>query len=148
MTAVRTDRGTIACEVVVNAGGMFAWELGQLAGVEVPVVPFAHQYVLLRLPGVEVPLDLPTMRDPDRLVYFRRDAAGLIMGGYERDPAPWSLRGVPADFNNKLLEFDWDRFLPLSDNAALDRPRRRRGGGGARHQRTRGLHPGRRVHPG
>lgn len=122
VSAVRTDRGTIECDVVVNAGGMFAWELGRMVDVEVPVVPYGHQYVLLRLPDVDadrdLPTDLPTMRDPDRLVYFRRDAAGLIMGGYERNPAPWSVRGVPADFNNRLLEFDWDRFLPLSELAA------------------------------
>jgi 4-methylaminobutanoate oxidase (formaldehyde-forming) len=57
------------------------------------------------------------MRDPDLLVYFRRDAGGLVMGGYERDPAPWGLDGIARDFNNRLLPEDWSRFEPLSQNA-------------------------------
>ena len=63
------------------------------------------------------PLDMPTMRDPSLLVYFRPESGGLIMGGYERDPAPWSLDGIPPDFNGKLLEEDWPRFEPLLENA-------------------------------
>ena len=62
--------------------------------------------------------DLPQLRDPDNLVYFRREGAGLVLGGYERDPAPWSVDGVPADFNNRLLPEDWDRFAPLMEAAA------------------------------
>ena len=50
------------------------------------------------------------MRDPDRLCYFREEVGGLCMGGYERDPMPWSLDGVPPDFNHRLLEPDWPRF--------------------------------------
>ena len=57
------------------------------------------------------------MRDPSLLVYFRPESGGLIMGGYERDPLPWSLDGIPADFNGKLLDEDWQRFEPLLENA-------------------------------
>jgi glycine cleavage system aminomethyltransferase T/glycine/D-amino acid oxidase-like deaminating enzyme len=113
--AVETDKGEIETEVVVNAGGMFAAELGRLAGVTVPIVPMAHEYVVTRPSGL--PLDMPTMRDPSLLVYFRPESGGLVMGGYERDPAPWSLDGIPADFNGKLLEEDWPRFEPLLENA-------------------------------
>src|SRR5437773_10971398 len=60
---------------------------------------------------------MPTMRDPSRLVYFRPESGGLVMGGYERDPAPWGLDGIPADFNGRLLTEDWDRFDPLMQNA-------------------------------
>ncbi|HEX9259592.1 MAG TPA: FAD-dependent oxidoreductase, partial [Acidimicrobiales bacterium] len=116
VTSVDTDRGRVECEVVVNAAGMYAWEVGRLAGVHVPLAPFAHQYVITR-PRAEVPRSLPTMRDPDRLVYFREEVGGLLMGGYERNPAPWGLFGIPADFNNRLLDFDWDRFLPLTESA-------------------------------
>src|ERR671911_116396 len=112
---VVTDRGSIEADVVVNAGGMFAAELGRLAGVIVPVVPMAHEYLVTRPAGL--PLDMPTMRDPSLLVYFRPESGGLIMGGYERDPAPWSLEGIPGDFNGKLLEEDWPRFEPLLENA-------------------------------
>ncbi len=112
----RGERTRIRCEVVVDAGGMFAPEIGRLAGVSVPIIPMAHQYLLTeRIDGVTP--DLPTMRDPDNLVYFREEVGGLCMGGYERDPAPWSLDGVPADFNGRLLEPDWPRFEEIMDGA-------------------------------
>jgi len=84
-----TERdGPIRADVVVDAGGIYATQIGHLAGVEVPVVPFEHQYLLTE-PIEGMPSELPTMRDPDRLVYFRREAGGaLVMGGYERDPRP------------------------------------------------------------
>jgi glycine cleavage system aminomethyltransferase T len=117
VTHVDTDRGRIECEVVVNAGGVFAHEIGRLAGVNVPVVPMAHQYALAR-PREPVPRDLPTMRDPDRLVYLREEVGGLVVGGYERDPEPWCVDGdIPSTFNNSLLPPDWDRFLPLTEAA-------------------------------
>ena len=112
---VSTDKGDIEAEIVVNAGGMFAAELGRLAGVNVPIVPMAHEYLVTRPSGL--PLEMPTMRDPSLLVYFRPESGGLVMGGYERDPAPWSLDGIAPDFNGKLLEEDWPRFEPLLENA-------------------------------
>ncbi len=85
---VTEEHGSIAADVVVNAGGIYATQLGHLAGVEVPVVPFEHMYVLTE-PIEGVSPGLPTMRDPDRLVYFRGEAGGgLVMGGYERIPRP------------------------------------------------------------
>ena len=115
VAGVVTDKGAIETEIVVNAGGMFAQELGELAGVNVPIVPMAHEYLITRPSGLSH--DLPTMRDPSLLVYFRPESGGLIMGGYERDPLPWSLDGIPADFNGKLLAEDWPRFEPLLENA-------------------------------
>ena len=118
VTGVRTDKGDIAAEVVVNAGGMYANQIGRLAGVEVPVVPFAHQYLVTKpIDGVRP--DFPTMRDPDRLVYFRVEGGGsIVMGGYERNPAPWAVQeGPPPDFNNTLLPEDWERFEPLAEAA-------------------------------
>lgn len=117
VTHVDTDKGRITCDVVVNAGGMYAHEIGRMAGVNVPIVPMAHQYAITR-PKVTIPSDLPTMRDPDRLVYFREEVGGMIMGGYERNPDPWCLDGnIPPTFNNTLLAPDWDRFLPLTEAA-------------------------------
>lgn len=117
VTHVETDKGTITCDVVVNAGGMYAYEIGQMVGVNVPLVAMAHQYAITR-PKATVPSDLPTMRDPDRLVYFREEVGGMIVGGYERNPDPWCLDGrIPPTFNNTLLTPDWDRFLPLSESA-------------------------------
>src|SRR5438477_7079954 len=120
VTGVETDKGSIETEIVVNAGGMFAAELGRLAGVVVPVVPMAHEYLITKPNGV--PLDVPTMRDPSLLVYFRGESGGLVMGGYERDPAPWGLDGIPADFNGRLLPEDWERFEELMQNAIVRVP--------------------------
>ena len=118
--AVETDKGAIETEIVVNAGGMYARDIGLLAGVNVPIVPMAHEYLVLEPSGLAT--DMPTMRDPTLLVYFRPESGGLIMGGYERNCAPWSLEGIPADFNAKLLEEDWPRFEELMENAVVRVP--------------------------
>ncbi len=120
VTGIVTDKGEIETEIVVNAGGMYARDIGRLAGVEVPVVPMAHEYLVLEPTGL--PTDMPTMRDPSLLVYFRPESGGLIMGGYERHCAPWSLDGIPADFNAKLLDEDWPRFEELLENAIVRVP--------------------------
>ncbi|CAN5600488.1 FAD-dependent oxidoreductase [soil metagenome] len=114
--AVVTDQGVIRCETVVNAGGIWAGELGHLAGLNVPVIPMAHQFLTTK-PMEGVHANLPTMRDPDLLVYFREEVGGLVVGGYERDPAPWGLDGIPHDFNHRLLSPDLERFEPLMEGA-------------------------------
>jgi len=116
VSEVVTDQGRMACEVVVNAAGMWASEIGRLVGVSVPVVPIAHQYLVTR-PIEGVRRDLPVLRDPDHLVYFREEVGGLIVDGFERKPAPWGLDGIPRDFNHTLLPPDWDRFAPLMEQA-------------------------------
>lgn len=114
--AVVTDSGPIRTAVIVNATGIWAPEIGRLAGVSVPLVPFQHQYVHVR-PRERISPDLPTMRDPDDLVYFRPYEGDIITGGYGRRPAPWALDGVPASFSHKLLEPDWERFTPLFETS-------------------------------
>jgi glycine cleavage system aminomethyltransferase T/glycine/D-amino acid oxidase-like deaminating enzyme len=110
------EQTEIQADVVVNAGGMFAPEIGRLAGVNVPIIPMAHEYLFTEaIEGVHP--GLPTMRDPDNLVYYREEVGGLCMGGYERHPAPWALDGVPPDFNGKLLAPDWPRFEEIMDGA-------------------------------
>src|SRR4051794_16281653 len=124
VTGVSTDKGDVEAEVVVLAGGMYAAELGRLAGVRIPIVPMAHEYVVTapfraRVAGEH----LPTMRDPDLLVYFREEGGGLVMGGYERPCAPWSLTGpggldaIPFDFNGQLLQGDPDRLEEIVANS-------------------------------
>jgi glycine cleavage system aminomethyltransferase T/glycine/D-amino acid oxidase-like deaminating enzyme len=124
---IRTDWGDIEAEVVVNAAGMYAAEIGRMAGVRVPVIPFAHEYLVTqpfreRGTGGEL-THLPTLRDPDNLVYFREEGAGLVMGGYERHSAPWFLDEdqvdrIPPDFNGRLLEEDWPRFEEIAINSS------------------------------
>ena len=80
----------------------------------------AHEYLITKPSGV--PLDVPTMRDPSLLVYFRGESGGLVMGGYERHPAPWGLDGIPSDFNGQLLPEDWERFEELMTNAVVRVP--------------------------
>ncbi len=118
-----TEWGEVEAEIVVNAGGMFAAELGRMAGVRVPIVPFAHEYLVtqpFRDRGAGE--HLPTLRDPDLLIYFREEGAGLVMGGYERHSAPWALDEhlldrIPLDFNGRLLEEDWPRFEEIAENS-------------------------------
>jgi glycine cleavage system aminomethyltransferase T/glycine/D-amino acid oxidase-like deaminating enzyme len=83
--AVETDQGTIRTEIVVNAAGAAAGAVARLAGAHVPVVPMRHQYALTD-PIDGVGPELPTVRDPDRIVYFRPKDGGLLVGGYARDP--------------------------------------------------------------
>ena len=117
VTGVVTDHGAIEAEVVVNAGGIWAHELGRLAGVEIPVVPMEHQYLITRpIDGVRA--DFPTLRDPDNLVYVREEVGGLVVGGYERNPDPWHVSDpIPRDFNHRLLPEKWERFESIADGA-------------------------------
>ncbi|WP_327085695.1 FAD-dependent oxidoreductase [Nonomuraea sp. NBC_01738] len=116
---VRTDQGDIECEIVVNCGGMFAPEIGRMAGVRIPIIPMSHQYVITD--AFHEHTGLPTLRDPDLLVYYRQEVQGLVMGGYERTSAPW-LDPVPPDFNGRLLPEDWDRFTEISENSRIRVP--------------------------
>jgi 4-methylaminobutanoate oxidase (formaldehyde-forming) len=90
--------------------------------VRVPVVPFAHEYLVTQPFRERDDGHLPTLRDPDLLVYYREEGGGLVMGGYERHSAPWSLRpdgldAIAPDFNGILLEEDWDRFEEIAVNS-------------------------------
>jgi 4-methylaminobutanoate oxidase (formaldehyde-forming) len=108
-TGVSTALGDIACHVVINCAGQWAKEVGRMAGVSVPLQSVEHQYMVTEaIEGVE--RDLPTLRDPDRLIYFKEEVGGLVMGGYEPNPIPWALDGIPEGFHFTLLESNWDHF--------------------------------------
>ena len=122
VVGVQTDKGYIECEIIVNCGGMFAPEIGRLVDVRIPIVPMSHQYLITEnfLP-VGTPT-LPSLRDPDLLIYFRQEVNGLVMGGYERESRPWTasrekLDSIPADFNGKLLPEEWERFEEIAINS-------------------------------
>jgi glycine cleavage system aminomethyltransferase T/glycine/D-amino acid oxidase-like deaminating enzyme len=121
---VKTERGDIETEVVVNAGGMYAAELGRMAGVRIPVIPMSHQYLITEPFRERDGTRLPTLRDPDLLIYFREEGQGLVMGGYERQSKPaflpngtTGLDEIPPDFNGRLLEDDVDRFEEITENS-------------------------------
>ena len=113
---VVTDRGAIRTEVVVNAAGMWANGIARMVGLRLPLIPFAHLYLITK-PIEGLDHEVPTMRDPDHLVYWREEVGGLVTGGYERNPQPFGLDGIPDDFRYKLLPPDWERFTPLMENS-------------------------------
>ena len=116
VTEVVTNRGSIKTENVVNAAGQWGAEVGRMVGLNLPVVPMAHLYIITK-PIEGVQHEFPTLRDPDLLVYWREEVGGLITGGYERDPAPFGMDGIPKDFKYQLLAPDWERFGPLMENS-------------------------------
>ncbi len=116
VSGVETNQGKVTCEKVVNCAGQWAREVGALAGVNVPLVSIQHQYVLTEMiKGVEK--NLPTLRDPDRLIYFKEEVGGLSFGGYEPNPIPWAEEGLPPDFAFQLLPDNQDHFMPLLEQA-------------------------------
>jgi sarcosine dehydrogenase len=115
--AVVTDQGRIECEKVVICGGQWTRELAATVGVNVPLVPVEHQYVITaQLPG-GVPSSLPTLRDPDRLTYYKEEVGALVMGGYEPNPIAWATSGIPRPFQFQLLESNFDHFAPIMEAA-------------------------------
>lgn len=121
VTEVQTDKGAIRTEVVVNAAGMWARQIGRMAGVIVPVCSMEHQYIVTE-PIPDLPPDLPTVRDPDGLIYYKQEVDGLAMGGFELNPIPWGMRGIPNSFTQQLLEPNYEQFEPLSQAAILRTP--------------------------
>jgi sarcosine dehydrogenase len=116
VAAVLSSQGRVACELVVNCAGQWARQIGAMAGVNVPLVSVQHQYLITApIPGIQ--RDLPTLRDPDRLTYFKEEVGGLVLGGYEPNPRPWAVDGFPDNFNFQLLPPDWDHFQPTLELA-------------------------------
>src|SRR5262249_9474096 len=121
VVGVVTPQGEIACEAVVNCGGQWAKEIGRMVGVTVPLQSVQHQYLVTEpIPGV--PRNLPTLRDPDRLIYFKEEVGGLVMGGYEPNPKPWAVGGIPEGFHFTLLDGDFDHFEPMMEQALIRVP--------------------------
>ncbi|MFT3670815.1 GcvT family protein [Aestuariivirga sp.] len=109
ITAVRTVKGTIKAEKIVNCGGMWARQLGAMAGVTVPLQPVKHQYVITeKIDGLSA--DAATIRDPDKLTYFKEEVGGLVFGGYEPNPIAWTEGDVPSTFEFQLFEDDFEHF--------------------------------------
>ena len=116
VSAVVTDKGRITCEKVVICAGQWSREIGRMAGVNIPLVSVQHQYLITdRIEGVTS--NLPTLRDPDRLTYWKEEVGGLVMGGYEPNPKPWAEGGIPDRFEFQLLEDDLEHFEPLLELA-------------------------------
>jgi 4-methylaminobutanoate oxidase (formaldehyde-forming) len=116
VTGVVTDRGSIETEYVVNCAGMWAKELGAMAGVSVPLQAIEHAY-LISEPFDGVSPDLPIFEDPDRFAYYKEEVGGIMVGLFEPVSAPWSLDRIPDSFNFGEIPSNWDRLAPFLELA-------------------------------
>ena len=113
---VVTPHGTVECEKVICCAGQWTRVLAATVGVNVPLVSVEHQYMITeRIPGVTP--NLPTLRDPDRLTYWKEDVGGLVWGGYEPNPKPWAEKGIPEGFHFETLNPDFDHYEQFMDAA-------------------------------
>eukprot|EP01126_Amoeba_proteus_P001966 TRINITY_DN10616_c0_g2_i9.p1 TRINITY_DN10616_c0_g2~~TRINITY_DN10616_c0_g2_i9.p1 ORF type:complete len:306 (-),score=79.02 TRINITY_DN10616_c0_g2_i9:224-1141(-) len=106
ITHVIHSQGEVEIETVVNCAGLWARHCGLLMGVNVPTINVQHQYLVSeKIP--DFPTNIPTLRDPDNLVYFKPEVDGLVMGGWEKNTIPVD---VPLDFGPSLYTPNYDRF--------------------------------------
>ncbi|ANM02255.1 sarcosine dehydrogenase protein [Rhizobium phaseoli] len=113
--AVITAEGRIECERVVVCAGQWTRAFAARFGVNVPLVSVEHQYIITESFGV--PSNLPTLRDPDRLTYYKEEVGGIVMGGYEPNPIPWAEKAIPEGFHYTLLDSNFDHFEQIMEQA-------------------------------
>jgi dimethylglycine dehydrogenase len=105
---VITDQGNINAEIVINAGGLWAREVGQMAGINLPVQPMEHHYLITEaIPEIEAMGEdkrLPVGTDFEGNIYFRQEGKGMLLGTYEQKSTPWKVEGTPMNFGHELLE--------------------------------------------
>jgi heterotetrameric sarcosine oxidase gamma subunit len=115
-TGVMTDQGPIEAEYVVNAGGMWAREIGAKAGVAVPLHACEHFYIVTE--GIDgLTPNLPVLRVPDECAYYKEDAGKILLGAFEPKSKPWGMDGIPEDFEFDSLPEDFDHFEPILERA-------------------------------
>ena len=116
---VVTDRGTLRAGIVVNAAGIWGRDVGRLAGVDLPIVPMEHQYLVTdTVPELASDhREMPVVRDTEASFYVREEAGGLLVGPYEPNPKPWAVTGIPSAFGRQLLPSDFDQVSGVLDLA-------------------------------
>ncbi|TMJ29223.1 MAG: FAD-dependent oxidoreductase [Alphaproteobacteria bacterium] len=119
---VLTDQGAIACEIVVNAAGIWARDVAKMAGVQVPAGAVEHQYIITEKSDA-IPRGLPTLRDPDRIFYLKPEPGALAIGGWEKGTPTFGSTGVPFDFGRELFQANQDRLeafmLPAAERLPI-----------------------------
>ncbi|MBI5615208.1 MAG: GcvT family protein [Gammaproteobacteria bacterium] len=111
VTGVETAQGDITAEIVVNCAGMWARQVGRLAGVNVPLQAAEHYYLISEaIDGLHNML--PILRDPGNAAYIREEAGKIMLGFFEPIAKPWGMDGIPAEFCFNDIQADWDRMLP------------------------------------
>lgn len=111
---VDTEKGSIRANWVINAAGLWAREVGRMAGIELPLIPTEHQYFVTEtIPEVaELGRRLPSVADRDGEYYLRQEGLGLLVGAYEKDMRFWAEKGTPLDFGHDLFPDDLERIEP------------------------------------
>ncbi|MGP8034438.1 MAG: GcvT family protein [Steroidobacteraceae bacterium] len=110
---VITDHGNVHAEHVVNAGGLWAREVGRMVGLELPVLAMEHQYLITEdLPELKGQKESLHCIDFEGEIYTRQERGGMLLGTYERAGVPWSPRETPWDFTQSLLQEDLERIAP------------------------------------
>ena len=113
---VETAEGNIRADFVVNCGGMWAREVGAMAGVAVPLHACEHFYIVTE--GIEgLQSNLPVLRVPDECAYYKEDAGKIMLGAFEPNSKPWGMNGIPEDFEFDTLPEDFDHFEPILEKA-------------------------------
>lgn len=118
IAGVKTDKGNIKCEIVVNAGGIWCAQIAAMAGVSIPCTPVVHQHIAMEtVSGREIPADSPTFRDYEYLVYGRPEGGSYLVGGWETNPKACWIDGVPWEHESSEVPNDLDRFAPMLEDA-------------------------------
>ncbi|RUW45948.1 FAD-dependent oxidoreductase [Mesorhizobium sp. M1A.F.Ca.ET.072.01.1.1] len=109
-----TEKGTVTAEHIVNAAGLWAKQIGIMAGVDLPVVPMEHHYLITEaIPELSaMSEEMPAVVDLEGFTYARQEGKGLLLGVYERNPKHWNVEGAPWDFGIELIPADIDRISP------------------------------------
>lgn len=122
ITSVETSEGLWEADTIILATGMWSRELAAKLGLKIPACAVEHQYIITESTGIEIG-HYPTLRDPERLVYYKPDVGGrLVVGGYEEGTKPFGDKGIPGEFVRQLLPENLDRFLPLAELAGQVTP--------------------------
>ncbi len=120
---VTTDKGDITCDIVITASGNYARQTAAMVGLDIPVIPVEHQYIvtepiqeLVERKAQGLP-EMAVLRESDASYYMREERQGLILGPYEKGAPCWATDGVPEGFGQELLPPDLDRLAPHIDAA-------------------------------
>ena len=114
------ETGHIACDMVVNCGGMWGHQLGHMLGTNVPLHACEHFYIVTEaIKGLQ---QMPVLRVPDECAYYKEDAGKMLLGAFEPKAKPWAMKGIPEDFEFDQLPEDFDHFEPILEQAVERMP--------------------------
>ena len=116
VAAVQTDQGEIKTNYVVNSAGMWARQLGEKSGINIPNQAAEHYYLITE-ELKDLPQDMPILEDPSHYGYYRDEVGGIMVGLFEPVCAPWNINAIPNDFSFGEIAPDWDRMTPFLEKA-------------------------------